>query len=496
MIGSTARGSYAVELQDLTESKLAQDLTARFQPSEPTLVQDLALISDIEEITEVAPDTIVLLSNHVSAGGWMVSAALRYAWERRACAVLAPEQAVTEATVELARRLNVALLTTTRDVTQLSIALAIQLGIARAGVMARVQAFVDEITQAATPTALAAQISREFGGARVQIRVSGTVTLDFAESAPSSDVFTGDGGDGDPIIVEIPQGVTSAELVLIGTGRRTREYAEQALRAAVPIFRSLLFESRLNSILDSLPAMSIASLIGSTELGLLDAPSREAALRGAHTLGERYRTVCILAAEPASVGAVVHHIWQRFYPEVPLTAIADGWLAFVPTAGRVARDTIVNDVRAGFGEVGPLGAGVGVAEQRSSPTELLESVREAWLAARMAWPERARETNVIEFAEIPSRLLDRLVPAELADKLAARMFPDLMGDAASGEIIEAVVTFLSARGSVSRAAEMLGVHRNTLQTRLRRADELGVPLADPTEVLSVHMLLASVLRNG
>lgn len=496
MIGPPARGSYAVELQDLTESKLAQDLTARFHPAEPTLVQDLALISDIEEITEVAPDTIVMLSNHVSAGGWMVSAALRYAWERRACAVLAPEQAVNEATVELARRLNVALLTTRRDVTQLSIDLAIQLGIARAGVMARVQAFVDEITHAATPTALAALISREFGGAQVQIRVSGTVTLDYAEPVRSAHTFTGDAGDGDPIIVEIPQGVTSAELILVGTGRRTREYAEQALRAAVPIFRSLLVESRLNSILDSLPAMSIASLIGSAELGLLDAPSREAALRGAHTLGERYRTVCILAAEPASVGAAVHHIWQRFYPEVPLTAIADGWLAFVPTAGKRARDTTVSDVRAGFGEIGPLGAGVGVAEQRTSPTELLESVREAWLAARMAGQANARGNNVIEFAEVPSRLLDRLVPAELADKLVARMFPTLMADAAAGEIIEAVVTFLSARGSVSRAAEILGVHRNTLQARIRRAEDLGIPLADPSEVLSVHMLLASVLRNG
>ena len=273
-------GADAVELQDLTESKLAQDLTARFHPAEPTLVQGLALISDIEEITEVAPDTIVMLSNHVSAGGWMVSAALRYAWERRACAVLAPEQAVNEATVELARRLNVALLTTNRDVTQLSIDLAIQLGIARAGVMARVQAFVDEIAHAATPTALAALISREFGGAQVQLRVSGTVTLDYEEPERSAHTFTGDASDGDPVVVEIPQGVTSAELILVGTGRRTREYAEQALRAAVPIFRSLLVESRLNSILDSLPAMSIASdRIGRTRSAGRPQPGSRAARR-------------------------------------------------------------------------------------------------------------------------------------------------------------------------------------------------------------------------
>jgi DNA-binding PucR family transcriptional regulator len=39
------------------------------------------------------------------------------------------------------------------------------------------------------------------------------------------------------------------------------------------------------------------------------------------------------------------------------------------------------------------------------------------------------------------------------------------------------------------AAAALDVHRNTLQARLTRARELGVPLDNPSELLSVHLIL-------
>ena len=69
-----------------------------------------------------------------------------------------------------------------------------------------------------------------------------------------------------------------------------------------------------------------------------------------------------------------------------------------------------------------------------------------------------------------------------------------MISADADEIIAAVVAFLSSRGSISRAAEMLGVHRNTVQVRVRRAEELGLPLSDPDRVLSSFMIL-SVLQG-
>jgi len=62
-------------------------------------------------------------------------------------------------------------------------------------------------------------------------------------------------------------------------------------------------------------------------------------------------------------------------------------------------------------------------------------------------------------------------------------------------IITAVASFLDHRGSVSLAAKSLNLHRNTLQARLNRARELGVPLDIPSEMLSVH-IIAKVLRRS
>ena len=72
---------------------------------------------------------------------------------------------------------------------------------------------------------------------------------------------------------------------------------------------------------------------------------------------------------------------------------------------------------------------------------------------------------------------------------------ELLADPQSDEIIAAVVGYLSSRGSISRAAETLGVHRNTVQARVRRAEELGLPLGEPDKLLSSFMMLAA-LQGG
>lgn len=491
----TKIGSYAVELSDITESRLSQRIELRYQPAEPTRVQEIALITDIEEILAVGPDTIVLLNDSVSAGGWMVSAALRYAWERRACAVLAPHQAVTEAAVELAQRLNVALISTQDDVTRLGLDIAIQLGMARAGTVARIQAFTDHISHASTLSELARMISRELGGARVRIRVSGAITVDVAVADQQQSRTANADDDAAMLSVDVPQASTDVQIELLGGQVRTQDYAERTLHAAVPIVRALMYQSRLAAVSDSLPIMSMATLIGAAEIGRLDDPGEEIRAASEYVVGARYRSVCILVHNRESLGAAVHQIWQRFVPDVPLISISDGWLAFVPVEKSHAHNLNLADIRAGLSEVNLFGASVGISTQRSGPEELLDGVREAWLAARMAMPGGDGSTNAIEFSNISGHLIERLVPRQLAIRLCERLYAELLEDPAARELVEAVVTFLAAKGSVSKAAELLAVHRNTMQARIRRAEELGVDISNPQSVLSTHMLLASVLRG-
>ncbi|MCY1229004.1 hypothetical protein D9M72_413540 [compost metagenome] len=74
--------------------------------------------------------------------------------------------------------------------------------------------------------------------------------------------------------------------------------------------------------------------------------------------------------------------------------------------------------------------------------------------------------------------------------VAALTLPRLMDSPDREAIVAAVAAFLDHGGSVTLAAAALDVHRNTLQARLSRARELGVPLDHPAELLSVHLILA------
>jgi DNA-binding PucR family transcriptional regulator len=100
----------------------------------------------------------------------------------------------------------------------------------------------------------------------------------------------------------------------------------------------------------------------------------------------------------------------------------------------------------------------------------------------------------VEFDHAPLHLLERVVPADLADQLVEALFPQLITDPSAPRLSEAVLGYLSANGSISTAAARLGLHRNTVQTRLQRAAALGVDLTEQANVLPVHLLFAAMHR--
>lgn len=508
-----------VELRDLTDSRSLGDLAVLHRSETTVRVRDIALIADIEEITAVGPDTVIVLSDRAARGGWMLSAALRYAWERRASALIVPEASITETAVQLARRLDVSLLTSRRDPTRLALDVALQIGVARAGSAARIQALADRVARADTLSTVMGMISRELGGRPVRIESSGAITIDVAEQAAETEPPLGE----TPFVevaVPIRARPDGPELLTASVREHEGDYAKQLLRAVVPSVRALLGESRLQAIRDSLPPITITALTGSPKAGLIEDPTR-----GALAAFERwpisgpYVAMCILAADRERIGTAVHQIWQGHFPDVPLARIADGWLTFMPVRDEDAHARLVGKMRARFDSVRGLGLRVGISRRHLRAEQTVDSVREAWLAARLADDgsgaaagsddagadasaapgetgssdaSGADGSGLLVFGEVPSRLLGRLLPADLAAQLAQVLLPELLADPAADEVIEAVVGYLASRGSVSGAARLLGVHRNTLQTRLRRAEELGVSLSDPEEVLPMHMLLAAL----
>lgn len=510
----TRASTGAVELRDLIGAPGLDGLEVLHLAAERGPVRDLALVTDFEDIGAVGPDTVVLLSAAGARGGWMVSAALRYAWERRACALIVPEQPFTASVVDLARRLEVSLLTTRGDMTRLAIDAAIRLGTARAESAARVRSSAERLAGAADPAHAIALLSSELDDARVWVESAGTRTFSAGPEAHAlaaaepgirvsvalfphgSGAFGGRGGsDGRP--------AGTSERLIAEVAPAATAFAEQLLADAAPVVRALLLEQRLEATRASLPVIAVTALTGSAPVAAFDPPDPSLVdAAGFPLLEGEYLAVCLVSEEPERLGALVHQLWFLAFPDLPLARFDGGWFGFLPAADRDRLADALRRIERGFIRAAGLPIAGGSSRVHRSRSDTRIAVHEAWLAARVADrgdDARARSGAArpfLAFERIPARLLARFVPGDLAARLVELLFPRLVADSNRDQLIDAVLAVLACRGSVQAAATRLGLHRNTVQARLQRAVELGIDLSDPELVLPVHLLLSAARRTA
>ncbi len=63
------------------------------------------------------------------------------------------------------------------------------------------------------------------------------------------------------------------------------------------------------------------------------------------------------------------------------------------------------------------------------------------------------------------------------------------------DLIETLTAYLDHESGIAATADALGLHRNTVSTRVARAQELlGLDLADPETRLAVHLACRAVRR--
>ncbi|GAA3467314.1 hypothetical protein GCM10018965_018660 [Nonomuraea roseola] len=135
----------------------------------------------------------------------------------------------------------------------------------------------------------------------------------------------------------------------------------------------------------------------------------------------------------------------------------------------------------------PCAAGVGtpVAGLRAVGESLLGAEAAAFLAGsgRVARSDRLGPAELL--AAIPGGVLRAPATVVLRPLMAADR---------EGTLLETLGAVLSEGGAV-RAAERLGVHRNTITARLERIKEVGYDLDDPATRLALH-LAWHVIRRG
>ena len=64
-----------VNLTDLLASQSGDELTPHHLPSHPQAVREVLIITNVDDVLGVGPDSVVLLGEELALGGWVVSVA-------------------------------------------------------------------------------------------------------------------------------------------------------------------------------------------------------------------------------------------------------------------------------------------------------------------------------------------------------------------------------------------------------------------------------------
>ena len=151
--------------------------------------------------------------------------------------------------------------------------------------------------------------------------------------------------------------------------------------------------------------------------------------------------------------------------DIPVTAVGNRIVLLYDTdsvtTARERLEVSRQIVESGY----PIHAYGGVGMPRKTFADMRDSAREAERAARNA--QAARRRSILAFGDIALELFLQEVPAKVWREYRSRVFRGL-SEAETAEWSRLLAVYFQADGSLSDAAAMLGIHKNTLQYRLRR----------------------------
>ncbi|MEU4548518.1 PucR family transcriptional regulator [Nonomuraea dietziae] len=496
---------------------------ARMYGAGESPVHQVRIVDELAVFSSVAPHTAVVLIGAAASGGWAVEMAMRRAWEQAAACVIAPVGAVgAGSSAVLSERLGITLVFVTADplVTAVEVASA-----AARPAAARTQLVARCATRLAEAGASARRVlgvlNAELPGTSVAFvdeygtRLAGraaALSSGIVGAWPAEVVVRGPAGEvlgrlvaggparsaGWPSVVRTVLELAVAPLAAWAATERLAAAGDFALQSALA--ERLLSEAASGSehLEDTAGSDVPGSLGGLEDTAGSDVPGSLGGRSGRRSDDRR-------AGEGVWARAVALG-WAVRGPVSAFMVRPSGWTADrqdAPTAGEVIAATLGGApvVRRGDGWAGwsalepgelaerlgaclralpwPCAAGVG------TPVTGLRAVGESLLGAEAA-----------AFLAGGGRVArsDRLGPAELLAAIpggvlrapATVVLRPLMAADREGTLLETLGAVLSEGGAV-RAAERLGVHRNTVTARLERIKEVGYDLDDPATRLALHL---------
>lgn len=483
-------------------------------------VGSVVLAQLLERLRKAEPHAVVILDGQAASGGWAVAAALHHAWERNASAVVTPRSAITTSTTSssvLAERLGIALLVTDDNSVELALSLAAEVAAPMANRSLQLAQCAQRLAEQTSIRGILGVLNSELSPVQVALTMRGAVTAGRAgamRNAPGVSTVTVDipGASGKPwghLVASVPadfdprSGQVQALLalaqpsLLAAWARARMDASSRTVReqAAFGVLRALAARTAVTGASVETAEVEVEPPDWSSELGWRVAGANTAIWL---TVGSSPGT-----APSAELTELVRAAWLERLPDWPLVAQKDGWLSWQNTPVSAARgDLPATDnnaaaddpdrpaVRRALTRFLPSAAShdlvLGVGNRHDGVTGLMRSVQEARLAAQVA---AGGAPGAVEyFAHVGPRATLAWLPRTQITQIAELALPDLMSTRDRDALVETALAVMDCGGSLSHASQMLGVHRNTVLSRITRIRELGVTFEDPAQRLALHMM--------
>ncbi|GEB61751.1 hypothetical protein GCM10017674_23500 [Streptomyces gardneri] len=467
-------------------------------------VLDVRIVDRREALDSLRPHTAVVLTEAPARSGWIVEMALRKAWEQAAACVVVPETAVAvHPPGALADRLGVPLLLIGGDALEGAVRIASAVSRPDAGRTALLADAAQRLAAAgphvervlaalhaalpSTSLALTDPVGGMLAGRRAALDSAHPVRLDVP------------GPDGHPLAVLVADS-RSKEAGWAST-------VESVLRMAVPPLTAWAATRRLaEEQLDRRSELLLHQLTHPSEDEDEQAGAHvraEAAALGWPLAGPliafALRPAVATEAGPAP-GPALRALWARYGIGGPLIAYEDCWVSWrSAAAGSAAPDPEVwlrqgeaqlrTAVRAICDQL-PLAGGV------AGPAGGTGTLGVALADARAAAAVAAVPGSVVRADRMgPAQLLSAL-PAEALRRPAEVVLAPLLAADRDGTLLRTLAIVLDQGAAPSAAAEILGVHRNTVAARLERIRALGFDPEDPAQRLALHLACRVLLAES
>ncbi|MFB9469155.1 PucR family transcriptional regulator [Nonomuraea salmonea] len=453
-------------------------------------VRGVRIVDELAVFATVTPHTAVVLSGAAAGGGWAVEMAMRRAWEQAAACVIAPSGGLSEGSGEvLAERLGVTLVFVDDD--PLLVAVRVASAAARPDA-ARTQL----VARCATRLAEAGTSPRRVLGV-LNAELPGTAVafldrygLPLAGRRDALDPQTGRGRWSAEVEVPDLAGEALGRLVAAGSSRSPGWPAvvRTVLGLAVAPLTAWAAGERLRASHDFALQTSLAERL-LREAKRPGAPIEEEEEAAAVALGwavrgpltaYHVRPLAEAPADPVPAGTLI----AAALGQVPVLVRAGGWAGWSALPPQDVAERLLRCLPA---MPWPAAAGVGAQVDGLAAAE--ESLLGAQAAAFVAAPGTVARADRMG----PAELLGALPVGGLRAPAEVVLRPLLAVDK-DGTLLETLSAVLDEGGAL-RAAERLGVHRNTITTRLERIKAAGFDLDDAPARLALQLACHVLLRS-